>query len=73
MIHTEKWMEIRARYLGKEISESEYYNIFNETGLGMTAWVDEDFAREHSFTSDSIDLISFASDKEWKETQSINF
>lgn len=33
----------------------------------MTAWVDEDFAREHGFTGDSIDLISFASDREWQE------
>lgn len=37
MTHTEKWMEIRARYLGKEISESEYYKICDEAGLEMTA------------------------------------
>lgn len=53
MTCTEKWMEIRARYLYKEISESEYYKICDEAGLDMTAWVDEDFAREHGFTGDS--------------------
>ena len=67
MTHTEKWMEIRARYLDKDISESEYYKICDEAGLEMTAWVDEDFAREHGFTGDSIDIISFASDREWQE------
>lgn len=49
----------KSENLGKEIFESEYYNIFNEAGLGMTAWVDEDFAREHSFTCDSIDPNKF--------------
>ncbi|NDV80234.1 hypothetical protein D0T57_14890 [Dysgonomonas sp. 511] len=60
-------MEIRARYLDKEISEDEYYKICDEAGLEITAWIDEDFAREHGFTGNSIDLTSFASDKEWEE------
>ncbi|MDH8702704.1 hypothetical protein M2138_002072 [Dysgonomonadaceae bacterium PH5-43] len=65
MTQTDKWLEIRARYLNKEISENEYYKNCDEAGLEMTAWVDEDFARENGFSGDSIDLISFASDEEW--------
>lgn len=68
MTHTEKWMEIRARYLNKEISEAEYWELCDEAGLEITAEIDEEFAREScGFTGDSIDLVSFASDEEWIE------
>ncbi|MDL2224397.1 hypothetical protein LJB92_03695 [Bacteroidales bacterium OttesenSCG-928-M06] len=67
MTQTEKWMEIRARYFNKEISESEYWKLCDEAGLEMTAWIDEECAREGGFTGDSIDLVSFASDEEWIE------
>ena len=69
MTHTEKWLEIRARYLNKEISEDEYWEACDKAGLQLTGWIDEETARERwGFTGDSIDLVSFASDEEWKES-----
>ena len=67
MTHTEKWMEIRARYFNKEISVDENWESCDIAGLEIAAEIDEDYARENGFTGDRIDLISFASDEEWKE------
>ena len=68
MTHTEKWLEIRERYLNKEISADEYWEACDKAGLKLAGWIDEDFAREKcGFTGDSIDLVSFASDEEWNE------
>ncbi len=66
MTHTEKWLEIRARYLNKEISADEYWKACDKAGLEIAGCIDEDYAREKcGFTGDSIDLVSFASDEEW--------
>ena len=68
MTHTEKWLEIRTRYLNKEISADEYWEACDKAGLEPAGWIDEEFAREKcGFTGDSIDLVSFASDEEWIE------
>lgn len=69
MTHTEKWIEIRARYFDKEISEEEYWALCDEAGLEIAGCIDEEYAREAGFTGDSIDLVSFASDEEWKEKE----
>lgn len=70
MTQTEKWLEIRERYLNKEISEAEYWDACDEAGLEITAFIDEEYAREEcGFTGDSIDLVSFASDEEWIENK----
>ena len=69
MNHTEKWLEIRTRYLNKEISADEYWEACDINGLELAGWIDEEFAREKcGFTGDSIDLVSFASDEEWIES-----
>ena len=49
----------------KKYPRANIYKICDEAGL-KDCMVDEDFAREHGFTGDSIDLISFASDREWQ-------
>ena len=67
MTQNEKWKEIKSRYLSKEISEEEYYRLCDEECLELTGWIDEEFARDHGFSGDSVELTSFASNEKLKK------
>lgn len=60
----EKWLELRDRYLNKEITEQEYYELCDEEGLELIGWIDEEWARERGFTGDGAELESFVSKDE---------